>query len=77
VRRFEIARALGSGSAGLFNDDDNKPGPEVGFPMLTTRFYYDAIEPTLGSMTRAALDRTTSPQEWNTVLLASPDWMMR
>ena len=34
VRRFEIARAIGSGGAGLFNTDDNKPGPNVGFPML-------------------------------------------
>ena len=26
VRRFEIARAIGSGNAGLFNNDDNTPG---------------------------------------------------
>jgi uncharacterized protein (DUF1800 family) len=77
VRRFEIARAIGSGSAGLFNDEDNKPGPSVGFPMLTTRLFYDAIEPTLGDKTRNALNRTTSQQEWNTVLLASPEWMLR
>jgi uncharacterized protein (DUF1800 family) len=77
VRRFEIARAIGSGSAGLFNGEDNKPGPAVGFPMLTTRLFYDAIEPTLGAKTRDALSRTTSQQEWNTVLLASPEWMLR
>jgi uncharacterized protein (DUF1800 family) len=77
VRRFEIARAIGSGSAGLFNTEDNKPGPSVGFPMLTTRLYYDAIEPMLGDKTRNALNRTTSQQEWNTVLLASPEWMLR
>jgi uncharacterized protein (DUF1800 family) len=77
VRRFEIARAIGSGSAGLFNGEDNKPGPAVAFPMLTTRLFYDAIEPTLGEKTRNALSRTTSQQEWNTVLLASPEWMLR
>ena len=77
VRRFEIARAIGSGSAGLFNGEDNKPGPAVGFPMLTTRLFYDAIEPTIGAKTRDALSRTTSQQEWNTVLLASPEWMLR
>ena len=27
VRRFEIARAIGSGNAGLFNNEDNTPGP--------------------------------------------------
>ena len=75
VRRFEIARAIGSGSAGLFNTDDNKPGPSVGFPMLTNRLFYDVVEPALAQGTRAALKRTASQQEWNTVLLSSPDWM--
>ena len=77
VRRFEIARAIGTGSAGLFNTDDNKPGPAVGFPMLATRVFYDAVEPTLGAKTRSALDRAASQQEWNTILLASPEWMVR
>jgi uncharacterized protein (DUF1800 family) len=77
VRRFEIARAIGSGGAGLFTTDDNKPGPNVGFPMLTSRFYYDMIEPVLRAQTRAALGRTASQQEWNAMLLASPDWMHR
>ncbi len=77
VRRFEIARAIGSGNAGLFNNDDNTPGPTVGFPVLMSRLYYDTIEPALGAATRAALGKTASQQEWNTVLLASPDWMMR
>jgi uncharacterized protein (DUF1800 family) len=77
VRRFEIARAIGSGNAGLFNNEDNSPGMAAGFPMLTSRFYYEAIEPSLGPRTRAALGKTNSQQEWNTVLLASPDWMER
>ena len=77
VRRFEIARAIASGSAGLFNAEDNSPGPATGFPMLTSRLYYDSIEPALGVRTRQALEKTSSQQEWNTVLLASPDWMQR
>ncbi len=77
VRRFEIARAIGSGNAGLFNNDDNTPGPSSGFPMLTSRLFFDAIEPALGVRARAALGRTSSQQEWNTILLASPDWMQR
>ena len=52
VRRFEIARAIGSGNAGLFNTDDNTPGPAIGFPMLTSRLFFDAIEPALGARTR-------------------------
>jgi hypothetical protein len=77
VRRFEIARAIGSGNAGLFNNDDNTPGPSTGFPMLTSRLFFDAIEPALGARARDALGRTSSQQEWNTILLASPDWMQR
>jgi uncharacterized protein (DUF1800 family) len=77
VRRFEIARAIGSGNAGLFNAEDNTPGPATGFPMLTSRLYYESIEPSLGVKTRQTLDKTSSQQEWNTILLASPDWMQR
>jgi uncharacterized protein (DUF1800 family) len=77
VRRFEIARAIGSGNAGLFTLDDNTPGPGTGFPMLNTRLYYETIEPLLSARTREALGRTSSQQEWNTMLLASPDWMQR
>jgi len=79
VRRFEIARAIGSNNAGLFNTEDaaNKPGPTTGFPMLTSRLFYDAIEPSLASRTREALGRASSQQEWNTLLLSSPDWMER
>jgi hypothetical protein len=79
VRRFEIARAIGSGNAGLFNTEDNTntPGPATGFPMLSTRLFFDAIEPALSTRTRETLGRTSSQQEWNTMLLASPDWMQR
>ncbi len=77
VKRFEIARAIGAGSAGLFNAEDNSPGPRVGFPVLNNRLFYEAIEPTLSAPTREALAQTVSQPEWNTVLLASPDWMQR
>ncbi|MEP6914741.1 MAG: DUF1800 domain-containing protein [Acidobacteriota bacterium] len=77
VRRFEIARAIGSGNAGLFNNEDNTPGVSTGFPLLTSRLFFDAIEPVLGTRARDALGRTSSQQEWNMILLASPDWMQR
>jgi uncharacterized protein (DUF1800 family) len=72
-RRFEIARAIGSGNAGLFQPDDGSAAQTIGFPQLATRLYYDEIEPRLGADTRAALDRAASQAEWNTYLLASPD----
>jgi hypothetical protein len=41
--------------------------------MLTTRLYYDLIEPHLSVATRDALSKATTQQEWNTFLLSSPD----
>ena len=72
-KRFEIARAIGSGNAGLFQPDDGAVAQHTGFPQLATRIYYDTIEPQLAADTRIALDRAASQAEWNTYLLASPD----
>jgi uncharacterized protein (DUF1800 family) len=72
-RRFEIARAIGAGRAGIFQAEDGGPPSSTGFPHLASRLYFDELEPLLSSQTRAALDRATSQQEWNTLLLASPE----
>jgi len=45
-----------------------------GFPQLSNRLYFEAVEPFLLTKTRDALDRANSPQEWNTFLLSSPDF---
>lgn len=74
--RFEIARAIGSGSAGLFKvDGEAKDRPA--FPQLANPLYYEGIAPRLTAATQQALAQATSPQEWNTYLLASPDFMHR
>jgi uncharacterized protein (DUF1800 family) len=72
-RRFEIARAIGTGNAHLFEADSGAAAGGTGFPQLSNRVYYQAIEPYLATHTRAALQQASSPQEWNTFLLASPD----
>jgi hypothetical protein len=36
--------------------------------------YFEAVEPFLAVSTRAALDHANSQQEWNTFLLASPEF---
>jgi uncharacterized protein (DUF1800 family) len=72
-RRFEIARAIGAGSAGLFEPEDGSPGTTVGFPQLSTKLYFATIEPYLSVNARAALANAGSQLEWNTFLLASPD----
>ena len=74
--RFEIARAIGSGSAGLFKVD-GEPKDRPAFPQLAHPLYYEGIAPRLTAATQQALTQATSPQEWNTYLLASPDFMHR
>jgi hypothetical protein len=74
-RRFEIARAIGTGNVHLFDAEDSGAAMATGFrfPQLSNQLYYEAIEPFLAANTRAALDQAGSPQEWNTFLLASPE----
>ncbi len=73
-RRFEIARAIGSGNAPLFDSEDGAPAAASGFPQLSNRLYYEAVEPFLTARTREALTRASSQQEWNMFLLSSPDF---
>jgi uncharacterized protein (DUF1800 family) len=72
-RRFEIARAIGSGSAGLFEAEDGTAAAVPGFPRLASALYFNQIEPALSPGTRAVLDSANSQQEWNLFLLASPE----
>jgi uncharacterized protein (DUF1800 family) len=73
-RRFEIARSIGAGSAGLFDSEDGSAAAAGGFSQLSNRLYFEAVEPFLGARTRDALQRANSPQEWNSFLLASPEF---
>jgi uncharacterized protein (DUF1800 family) len=72
-RRFEIARAIGNGNVHLFEAEDGGSAVLAGFPQLSNRLYYEAIEPFLAANTRTALSEANSPQEWNTFMLASPE----
>jgi uncharacterized protein (DUF1800 family) len=76
-RRFEIARAIGSGNGGLFDPEDGTAATTTGFPQLSSRLYFTALEPFLSANARAALNRAGSQLEWNTFLLASPDFNYR
>lgn len=75
--RFEIARTIGSGSAGLFRTEGPQPLEKPAFPQLASALYFQAIEPTLGPATREALTKAATPQEWNTFYLSSPEMMHR
>jgi uncharacterized protein (DUF1800 family) len=75
--RFEIAKAIGTGNAGLFKSDGPQPQERAAFPQLANALYFQALQDTLGEATRKALDQANSPQEWNMYLLASPEFMNR
>ena len=75
--RFEIARTIGSGSAGLFKTEGEQPKEKPAFPQLASALYFQWLQPTLSAATRQALDQASSPQEWNTFLLSSPEMMHR
>jgi len=75
--RFEIARAIGNGSAGLFKPRGANTTDQPAFPQLQNALYYNALATTLSPRARATLAQATSPQEWNMLFLASPDFMRR
>jgi len=75
--RFEIARAIGGGSAGLFRTEGPTPVDRPAFPQLSNALYHGALNASLGERTRTALDGATSPQEWNVLLLSSPEFQYR
>ncbi|MDR3411906.1 MAG: DUF1800 domain-containing protein [Formivibrio sp.] len=75
--RFEIAKVIGSSPAGLFRGDALPSNERAAFPQLANALYYQYWQASLGPTTRAALDQAGSAQEWNTFLLASPEFMNR
>jgi uncharacterized protein (DUF1800 family) len=73
--RFEIARQIGSGSAGLFKPDVPNAVEKPAFPLIQNSLYFNGLRQTLGPTTLAALDQAVSPQDWNTLFLSSPEFM--
>lgn len=74
--RFEIAKAIGAGSAGLFRTDGPNPSEKPAFPQLANALYYESTQRGLAATTRQVLDEALSPQEWNLLLLSSPEFML-
>jgi len=73
--RFEIARVIGSSSAGLFKSDGADMMERPAFPLIAGPLYFDSIGPTLAAITSQTLDEAISSQDWNTLFLSSPDFM--
>lgn len=76
AKRFEVARAIGSGRNKLFSPGDGLPA-SIEPPSLDNAIYRQAIEPTLSAAAKTALGKADSPAEWNTFLLSSPDFNYR
>jgi uncharacterized protein (DUF1800 family) len=82
--RFDVARQLGAGNAGLFRPDGAPPDPVQqkeaqarALPQLNRPQVQRSWQAALSATTRAALDRATTPQEWNAYFLAAPEFMVR
>ena len=73
--RFEIARQIGSGSAGLFKPDGLNAVDQPAFPLIQNALYFNGLRQTLSPTTLAALEKAVSPQDWNTLFLSSPEFM--
>jgi hypothetical protein len=78
--RFEIARQLGAGPPALFRPFDAPPAAPGAPPAATPPAppqLQDAVFLRLSPATAAALAQATSAQDWNTLYLASPEFMRR
>jgi uncharacterized protein (DUF1800 family) len=76
VTRFEIARIIGSGSAPLFRPTAAEAGPAPA-PQIADNPGLEGLRPPLSTKTREALNEATTPQDRNTLFLASPEFMRR
>jgi uncharacterized protein (DUF1800 family) len=77
VARFEVARAIGSNAGGLFKIEGPPAVEQPTFPLVANSLYFSSIQSTLGPATSKALSQANSPQDWNTLLLSSPEFMRR
>jgi uncharacterized protein (DUF1800 family) len=76
AKRFDIARAIGSGRNRLFANADGEP-THTEPPMLNSPLFQQTLQPTLSVATREALAKAATPAEWNTFLLSSPEFNYR
>lgn len=76
AKRFDVARAIGSGRNRLFATADGDV-PHADPPMLNSALFQQTLAPGLSDATRDALAKASSQVEWNTFLLSSPDFNYR
>lgn len=74
---FEVARQIGSNSAGLFKTSTPRAEDQPAFPQLQNALFYATLEKSLSLQTRSPLAQARSPAEWNTLFLSSPEFLHR
>lgn len=73
---FEVARQVGTSSAGLFRPPgatEHRPA----FPQLQNALFYASTQTQLSETTRTVLAQARSPAEWNSLFLSSPEFLHR
>jgi uncharacterized protein (DUF1800 family) len=75
--RFEIARVIGSGAAPLFRTPGLTEPIEPVPIQLAENPSLEGVQSGLAQQTREALNAATTARDWNTLFLASPEFMRR
>ncbi|GLQ88751.1 DUF1800 domain-containing protein [Dyella flagellata] len=78
AKRFDVARAIGSGHNRLFaNANADGEATRADPPVLNSPLFQQTLASTLSTATRDALAKANSAVEWNTFLLSSPEFNYR
>ncbi len=75
--RFEIARVIGSGAPRLFRTPGSSETAEPAPLKLASNPALSQLQSQIGQRTREALNAATTAHDWNTLFLASPEFMRR
>ncbi|MCU6434163.1 DUF1800 domain-containing protein [Undibacterium sp. Jales W-56] len=75
--RFDVAKAIGNGSPGLFKIDNQALQERPPQPALASSAYVKNWARNFSQGTQQALSQASSAQEWNAFFLAAPEMMRR
>ncbi|MFZ6672999.1 DUF1800 domain-containing protein [Undibacterium sp. Xuan67W] len=75
--RFDVAKAIGNGSPGLFKIENQTPQERPPQPALANSAYVKNWAKNFSQGTQQALTQASSAQEWNAFFLAAPEMMRR
>ena len=77
AERFDVARDIAGGAPTLFGQTGGDPGRPIPHPEIQARLQKASLDGDIGGSTRAVLGQASSPIEWNSLFLSSPEFMRR